>query len=117
MTIDDLAVLIQGEFHVMRGELASKDDLLEAKRELGGRITSLEERALILDGRMVSLEKGMASSERNFLSLEEKMENGFSAVIAEIQDIRRVLKLVDRREQVDALDVRVGIVEQKIGMG
>jgi hypothetical protein len=27
MTIDDLAVLIQGEFRVMRSELATKDEL------------------------------------------------------------------------------------------
>jgi len=40
--------------------------------------------------------------------LEEMMEAGFRAVIAEIQDIRRVFQLTDRR-----LDA----VEQKLGMG
>jgi len=124
MTIDDLAILIQTEFHGVHGKIdgmaermdgmATKEDLRDG---LLGVKNELKEDILMLSGRLTSLEERVSSLEQHFKVLEEKMENGFRAIMLELRDIRRTLKLVDRREQVDDLQARMDAVEQKLGMG
>lgn len=113
-SVDDLALITQRSFDGLEERMATKDDLREG---LLGLKNGLKEDIDLLGGRIASLEERMVFSERHSISLEEKMENGFTSVIAEIQDIRRELKLVDRREQVDELDGRVTILERKISTG
>jgi len=111
MTIDDLATSIQKEFQIIQEELATKDDLkaFATKEDLKAFATKddLKEEMLAVR-RDMATKNDLALLAKRTERLEEKMDVGFHAVIAEIHDIRRVFKLTDRR--MDA-------VEQKLGMG
>ena len=74
--------------------------------EIGERISRVDSK---LDLRIDALEKRVDS-------LEERMENGFYNIMQEIQQIKRLIKQVDTREQVAALEVRVDVIEKKIGI-
>jgi hypothetical protein len=49
-------------------------------------------------------------------ALEERTENGFYNVTQELQQIRQLIKKVDTREKVAALEVRVDTLEKKIDL-
>ena len=70
--------------------------------DLARRISTVEERVQMLELRVDKL--------------EEKMENGFYNITQELQQIRQLIKQVDTREQVAALEVRVDAIEKKIGI-
>jgi hypothetical protein len=109
MTIDDFAVLVQNEFQIMREELATKTELYSLGSELREEMLALR--------RDTATKNDLALLAKRTERLEEKMDAGFHAVIAEIHDIRRVFQLVDSREKVINLEVRMGVVEQKLGLG
>ncbi len=90
ITLDVLAVMIQEGF-----------------LDMARRMQSLEERLQVLEFRVEMLEKRMDA-------LEERMENGFYNVAQELKQIRILIKQVDTREQVAALEVRVDAIEKEI---
>lgn len=97
ITLDVLAVMIQEGF-----------------LDMARRMQSLEERLQVLEFRVEMLEKRMDSFEKRMDALEERMENGFYNVAQELKQIRILIKQVDAREQVAALEVRVDAIEKEI---
>ena len=79
MTIDDFAVLVQNEFQIMREELATKEELN------GLRLEMLDKFAVIQQE--MATKQDIALLTKRTDHIEEMMQIGFRAVIAEIQDI------------------------------
>ena len=66
-------------------------------------------------GLMDTIEMHMDGFDKRVDSIETRMENGFYNIIQELQQIKKLIKQVNTREQVAALEVRVDILEKKIG--
>jgi DNA anti-recombination protein RmuC len=105
ITLDVLAGMIQTGFLDLARQMNSIEERL---KELTLRVDAIE---LHMD----AIELRMDGSEKHIDSFEEHMENGFYNVMQELQQIRQLIKQVDTREQVAALEARVDIIEKKFG--
>jgi|GEM_PF-925600 BMFP domain-containing protein YqiC len=90
---------------------------------------SVMNKKITLDVLAVMIQKGFLDLARQISSLKERMqmltlridaleertENGFYNVTQELQQIRQLIKKVDTREKIAALEVRVDAIEKKIG--
>ena len=110
-TVDDLGEKLDGVATTVDG-LVVKVDKLEAKVDkLETKTDRLENK---LDAVAASVDDLALITQRSFDGLEERMATK-DDLREGLHDIRRELKLVDRREQVDELDGRVTILERKLG--
>lgn len=112
MTLDVLAGMVQGGFLELGRRMSGLEEQI---KELTLRIDVLERRMDVIERNMDTIEMHMDGFDKRVDSIETRMENGFYNIIQELQQIKKLIKQVNTREQVAALEVRVDILEKKIG--
>lgn len=109
---EKLSLILQEEF--LRGNegMATNDDV----RAIQNDIADIRADLALLSARLTAAENRLDSHDKRLDMLEEKMQNGFYSIFMEIWELRKLIKEIDTRPQLKALEIRVAIIEKELGI-